>query len=198
MANTKQRAAVAEHRTPSPAGCAPHERADWLPNLDLAWFQVLRSRHVELAYGWADAVDAIGAARDEHADREAAYRAQVRSAVAIGDPPPVRSADLDPALREAHVGVALEDARRARDLLAEHVLDCLAELRAHRVDLYPHLGSFSASLLGALAHGSSNQKAIIGERLRRQIAEFESDGPAIEIFDESSTTATPELKGAHA
>jgi len=196
-ARTKQEpAAVAEYQAPSPAGCAAHERSDWLPDLSLPWLRDLRARHVELAQAWATAVDAIGGARDRAAELEGAYRQSVRNAVAVGDPAPARSPELDPAIREAQVAIALEDAQAVRDDLAEHVLQCLAVLRAHRSELAPHFASFNADLLAALARGAANQRSIIAEKMRRTLAELDADGPAIEVFDDNSPADTPE--GAHA
>lgn len=194
-ANTKTATQPAvEYQPPPPAGCAAHERADWLPDLAVPFLRELRTRHREVAHGWAAAVDRIGAARDQHADLESAYRAQVRDAIAIGDPPPTRASGLDPAIREAHIAVAVEDAAVARDELAVCVVETLASLRAHRGDLHPHLGALSVSLLNALSAGAENQRALLIERMRRQVAELESDGPPIEVFSDQSPVSTPDLK----
>jgi hypothetical protein len=170
---------------PAPAGCAPHERADWLPKLaPLPWLQELRERHVECAHAWARAMDEVDAVRDDAAEREDEYRRVVRQATADGVEIPPRAGELDPARWEARRSIAVEDAAAARDDLAEAVLESLAALRAHRAELRPYLSTLSPALLQAVATGAHDQRGIVAERLRRQIAELEADGPAIEIIDE--------------
>ena len=180
---TKQAAASTVY--PAPAGCAAHERRDWLPaGLELDWLEELRARHVELAQAWAAAVARVGEIREDVRVREADHRGAVRRALAASEELPLRPDDLDPARRDALVAIAVEEANDARDDLSEFVLEALAPLRAHRPELRPHLPALSPVLLSAVSAGSADQRSIVAERLRRQAAEI--DGPGIEtIADEN-------------
>jgi len=164
-----------------------------LPDLPLPFLKPLRARHIELAHGWARAVDEIAGVRDERAQGEAEYRQRVRDAVAQQAPVPPRPESLDLAVVDARVSVALEDSQIVRDDLAEHVLEVLAQLRAHRAEITPHLATFGPDLLGALSIGPGNQKAILVERVRRELAALQADA-AIEVFDDDHAPVhTPEL-----
>lgn len=161
---------------PTPAGCAVHERRDWLPaGVPLDWFEELKARHVELAQAWAGAVVRLGEIRDDATEQEAEYRRAVNRALASGVEIPARTGDLDPARRDALLAVAFEDAVDAHDDLSEFVLEVLSSLRARRQELRPHLRLLSPELLTALSAGSADQRSIVAERLRRQADEIDAN-----------------------
>jgi hypothetical protein len=189
---TKQRTRRAQPgpvdlRAPAPAGCQPHERASWLSALpESPWLTELRDTHVQLAHEWADACEAIADAREDYVVKEAAYRREVRDALAVGEPAPPRPDGLDPAVREATVTVAREDAELARDALNAHVLICLATLREHRQEL--ELGTLDPTLIRALASGGG--RALQTEKLRRELANLEEPyEPLIEDVSDQEVSA---------
>ena len=179
---------------PPPAGCAIHERADWLPDLPLPWLQEVRGRHIELAQSWARAMNDVDAVRAEAADREAEYRrvGAERDRDWGGDPAAgwrARPGALGGSLRDRGRGRRRDPRgpQRARSWLP-------GGAAGHTARTFDRIcRGCRRALLQAVSTGSRDQRGIVAERLRRQIAELEAE-PAIENLDDTADEDTPDLK----
>jgi hypothetical protein len=189
MASKRSVPAPPVEHSPAPSGCLSHERADWLLSLpDLPWLADLRERHAHLAHEWADAVEQIAEVRDRYADAERAHRKRVRDVLAVGEPAPDRAPELDGAIRDGEVQIAVEDAEAARDELNLCVLDVLTVLRSNRGDL--KVAGMAPELVRALTVGGANRRAALVEQANRNLAHLQE--PAIEVLD-GDDGPTPDL-----
>jgi hypothetical protein len=166
-------------------GALDYQRPDWLPETPLDWVDDLRKLHLAAVHGWAEAVESVCDIADDAAEAQASHHRAVRAALAAGGeaPPP----PSDPAVDQARISIAQEDAHDAEERLAEVVVDVLAVLRTRRRELDGHLAHFGAPLLQSLTIGPGGRTGVIAERLRRQLAELEGE-PSIEVFDENNNT----------
>lgn len=191
MTTKTKPAAVAERdeHPPMIPGDEPHLRRDWMGvDLPLAWWADLRAEHVRLADARAAAIHLLGDIHDDALDAEADYRRLTRDALAVGEAPPPRPSELDPAIRAARLSIAEEDAQVATDALCEWTMEALAVMRTHRAELEPHLRELSDALLAAIYSGPGGRASVLAERLRRTAAALDS-GPAFVILDDTPEAA---------